>query len=182
MERVEILDKSAVIGAGLMGSQIGVVLAKRSRIVFLMSRQRKTLQRAMQDARSYVEQLCQYGLLCGEDPDTVIKRIEITQRLPEAVVAGSETDPQTIDKLIRIWKNMGKIPLQVNQDVPGFLVNRLQHALIREALRLLAQGVASVEDNDLAVRLGLGPRFATAGPLEQRDLNGLRMRTAGLEE
>ncbi len=42
-------------------------------------------------------------------------------------------------------------------------------------MRLLSQGVASVEDIDLAVRLGLGPRFSTTGPLEQRDLNGLEM-------
>jgi 3-hydroxybutyryl-CoA dehydrogenase len=91
------------------------------------------------------------------------------------VVAGKRTDGQTIEKLACLWKGMDKIPLKVNRDVPGFLVNRLQHALIREAVRLLSQGVASAEDIDLAVRLGLGPRFATAGPLEQRDLNGLQM-------
>jgi 3-hydroxybutyryl-CoA dehydrogenase len=202
----------------------------------------------MQNARSHLGQLDQHGLLSGENPEEVLERMKVTQRLPEAlagaelvvesipenlrakqalfrqieevvslqcllvsstsslpismlaesiqyrgrmagshflqpahivpvveVVSGKETDPQTTNRLMRIWKNMGKIPLKVKQDVPGFLINRLQHALIREAVRLLSQGVASVEDIDLAVRLGLGPRFAAAGPLEQRDLNGLEM-------
>jgi len=248
MNRVELLDKTAVIGAGLMGTQIGVVLASGSRIVYLMSRHERTLQRALRDSRSYLEQLSQHGLLRGANPETLMKRIKTTRKLPEAlagadmvvesipedlgekqalyerieetvtpecllvsntsslpisllaesvrhpgrmagshfvqpahivpvveVVAGKQTDGETIEKLTRLWKGMDKIPLKVNRDVPGFLVNRLQHALIREAVRLLAQGVASAEDIDLAVRLGLGPRFATAGPLEQRDLNGLQM-------
>ena len=242
------MDKSAVVGAGLMGTQIGVVLLKRSRVVVLMSRHRDTLQRARRNAATYLRQLHQYGLLNGEDPETVLERIRFTQRLPEALTAaelvvesipeslpakrglfrqiekvvtpqcllvsntsslpisrlaesvdqpgrlagshfvqpahivpvvevssGRQTDPQTTNRLMDIWENMGKIPLLVKKDVPGFLINRLQHALIREAVRLLSQGVASVEDIDLAVRLGLGPRFATAGPLEQRDLNGLQM-------
>jgi 3-hydroxybutyryl-CoA dehydrogenase len=248
MNRFELLNKTAVIGAGLMGTQIGVVLARGSRIVCLMSRHESTLQRAERDSRSYLDQLSQHGLLRGENTETLLKRIRITRNLPEAladadmvvesipedlgvkqalyeriertvtpecllvsntsslpisllaekvrhpgrmagshfiqpahivpvveIVAGKKTDGETMERLTRLWKRMDKIPLRVNRDVPGFLVNRLQHALIREAVRLLAQGVASAEDIDLAVRLGLGPRFVTAGPLEQRDLNGLQM-------
>lgn len=89
------------------------------------------------------------------------------------VVKGQHTSEATLRATADLWRNLGYYPLRVNVDVPGFLVNRLQHALIREATRLVAQGVASPEDVDLAVSLGLAPRFTTAGPLEQRDINGL---------
>jgi 3-hydroxybutyryl-CoA dehydrogenase len=67
------------------------------------------------------------------------------------------------------------VPLLMQRDEPGFLINRLQHALVREAVRLLAEGLASAEDIDAAVQYGLAPRFITAGPLKQRDVNGLPM-------
>ncbi len=91
------------------------------------------------------------------------------------IVRGQQTSNETMDRITRIWQRLGYFPLRVNKDVPGFLVNRLQHALIREAVDLLASGVASAEDIDAAFRLGLAPRFTTAGPLEQRDINGLSM-------
>ena len=91
------------------------------------------------------------------------------------IVRGEQTSDRTMDRITGIWQRLGYFPLRVNKDVPGFLVNRLQHALIREAVDLLASGVASAEDIDAAFRLGLAPRFTTAGPLEQRDINGLSM-------
>ncbi|MDP6779119.1 MAG: 3-hydroxyacyl-CoA dehydrogenase NAD-binding domain-containing protein [Candidatus Latescibacteria bacterium] len=91
------------------------------------------------------------------------------------VVRADETSDASMDQIAAIWERLGWFPLRVNRDVPGFLINRLQHALIREAVSLLASGVAGPEDIDLAFRLGLAPRFTTAGPLEQRDINGLNM-------
>ena len=91
------------------------------------------------------------------------------------IVRGERTSNEIMDRIAGIWQRLGYLPLRVNKDVPGFLVNRLQHALIREAVDLLASGVASAEDIDAAFRLGLAPRFTTAGPLEQRDINGLTM-------
>ncbi len=91
------------------------------------------------------------------------------------IVRGQQTSNETMDRITGIWQRLDYFPLRVNKDVPGFLVNRLQHALIREAVDLLASGVASAEDIDAAFRLGLAPRFTTAGPLEQRDINGLSM-------
>ena len=90
------------------------------------------------------------------------------------VIRGRETSDETMSRTCEIWERLGRITLRVNQDVPGFLVNRLQHAIIREAVHLLATGVADAETIDQAVSLGLAPRFTTAGPLEQRDINGLR--------
>jgi len=91
------------------------------------------------------------------------------------VVMGSKTSDEAVKRCCEIWKQLGKIPLLIKTDIPGFLINRLQHAIIKEAVSLLTRGVASAEDIDTAVALGLAPRFTTAGPLEQRDINGLSM-------
>jgi len=89
------------------------------------------------------------------------------------VVRGSKTSDRTVGRSCEVWRELGKIPIVVNVDLPGFLLNRLQHALVREATALLARGVASAEDIDRAVALGLAPRFTISGPLEQRDRHGL---------
>jgi 3-hydroxybutyryl-CoA dehydrogenase len=91
------------------------------------------------------------------------------------VIKTEHTSEEIMDRTVTIWEGLGRTPLRVNQDIPGFLINRLQHAVIREAVALLASGIAGAEDIDQAFRLGLAPRFTTAGPLEQRDINGLSM-------
>jgi 3-hydroxybutyryl-CoA dehydrogenase len=89
------------------------------------------------------------------------------------VVKGAKTSEDTVLRAADIWRGLGKVPIIVKNDLPGFIVNRMQHALVREAVFLLAKGVAEAKDIDLAVTLGLGPRFTVSGPLEQRDLNGI---------
>ncbi|HET7772034.1 MAG TPA: 3-hydroxyacyl-CoA dehydrogenase NAD-binding domain-containing protein [Chloroflexota bacterium] len=91
------------------------------------------------------------------------------------VVRGAETSDETVERTVALWKALGRLPLLMQRDEPGFLINRLQHALVREAVRMLAEGVATAEDIDAAVQYGLAPRFITAGPLKQRDVNGLAM-------
>jgi 3-hydroxybutyryl-CoA dehydrogenase len=91
------------------------------------------------------------------------------------IVKGEKTSEETLERSSRIWRELGKTPLLVRTDIPGFIVNRIQHAMIREAVFLLSKGVAKAEDIDLAVTLGLGPRFTISGPLEQRDINGIDM-------
>lgn len=91
------------------------------------------------------------------------------------VIRGDKTSDATMDRSCEIWERLGRITLRVHKDGPGFLINRLQHAIIREAVHLLVTGVADAESIDLAVELGLSPRFTTAGPLKQRDINGLKM-------
>lgn len=89
------------------------------------------------------------------------------------VIKGEKTTHETVTRTVELWRSLGKLPLIVNTDIPGFLVNRMQHAMIREAVYLLSKGIADAEDIDLAVTLGLGPRFTVSGPLEQRDINGI---------
>jgi 3-hydroxybutyryl-CoA dehydrogenase len=66
----------------------------------------------------------------------------------------------------------------VKKDIPGFLANRLQHALAREAFALMDAGLAGPEDIDAAVRFGFGLRYLAAGPVLQKDIAGLDIHCA----
>jgi len=85
--------------------------------------------------------------------------------------------PQVDDRYIQTARDalttMGKVPIVVNVDIPGFVNNRLQHSLTRQAIELLVNGVASAEDIDNAVRFGFGARFTSLGPLSGRDISGI---------
>lgn len=94
------------------------------------------------------------------------------------VVRGENTDPAAADALKTFMRRCGSVPVLVKRDIPGFLANRLQHALAREAFSLLEQDIASAEDIDAAVRFGFGFRFLAAGPVMQRDHAGLEVHTA----
>jgi 3-hydroxybutyryl-CoA dehydrogenase len=88
------------------------------------------------------------------------------------VVSAAFTDPKVADMLVPLMRALGKVPIRVARDVPGFVGNRLQHALLREALWLVEDGVATPEDIDAAVRYGFGFRFLACGPLLQKELSG----------
>lgn len=88
------------------------------------------------------------------------------------VVSSEFTDPAVADRLEQLMKALGKAPIRVNKDIPGFVGNRLQHALIREALYLIADGVVSPEGIDTAVRYGFGFRFIACGPMMQKEMSG----------
>ena len=88
------------------------------------------------------------------------------------VVSSVHTDPAEAERVGAIMKGLGKRPVQVRKDVIGFLGNRIQGALMREALWLIEQGVASPEDVDATVRLSFGFRYAAAGPIVQKEHSG----------
>jgi len=77
------------------------------------------------------------------------------------------------DTVVELMKRIGKEPVRVLKDVPGFLGNRLQHALWREAISLVEKGIAEPEDIDRVVKYGFGLRLPFLGPLETADLAGL---------
>ncbi|WP_405823595.1 3-hydroxyacyl-CoA dehydrogenase NAD-binding domain-containing protein [Streptomyces sp. NBC_01390] len=89
------------------------------------------------------------------------------------LVAGAATDAADMTRAESLTRRLGKLPVVVRADVPGFVVNRIQYAVLREVLHLVESGVTSVEDADLAVRTTLAPRWAACGPLELMDLAGL---------
>ena len=89
------------------------------------------------------------------------------------VSRGPATSDETMSRTVDLWRACGKVPISVEQDIPGYIANRMQGALVREAVSLLQRGVATAADIDTAARLGFGVRMMVSGPLEQRDLGGL---------
>jgi 3-hydroxybutyryl-CoA dehydrogenase len=89
------------------------------------------------------------------------------------VVRGEHTDPAICDTVAAIMDGLGRKVIRVAKDVPGFLANRIQHALMREAFAVIDQGLATAEDVDNAVRYCFGFRYLAAGPIMQKELAGL---------
>ena len=89
------------------------------------------------------------------------------------VIKGAETSDATCEVLIDLLRLMKKQPILVQKDVPGFVASRLQFAVVREALHLVEEGIASPADIDAVMKHGLGLRWALLGPLEIADLGGL---------
>lgn len=85
----------------------------------------------------------------------------------------ADTGDAAVERVYSLWQRCGKVPIRVRRDVSGYVGNRLQRALMREALAQVAERLASAEDVDRAVRYGFGLRFLVRGPLAQRDVAGL---------
>jgi len=89
------------------------------------------------------------------------------------VVQNENTADEVVRRTIELLRGAGKTAVHVRRDVPGFVGNRLQHAMKREAMALVAAGVCDAETIDIVVREGFGARTAVLGPMEQSDLVGL---------
>ena len=138
-----------------------------------------------------VEALCpRHALLASNTSGLSITRIARGTKRPERVAGmhfwnpphlvplveitkGRSTSDATARALLAVCRRMGKRPILVRHDIPGFVGNRLQFAVVREALHLLEQGVASAEDIDTAMTAGPGLRYGLLGPLRTADLGGL---------
>ncbi|MBN2031736.1 MAG: 3-hydroxyacyl-CoA dehydrogenase family protein, partial [Deltaproteobacteria bacterium] len=89
------------------------------------------------------------------------------------VIRGENTADTVFETVFNLMRAVGKEPVKVLKDIPGFLGNRLQHAMWREAISLAEKGIASPEDIDKVVKYGFGLRLPFIGPLETADLAGL---------
>ncbi|HIE97099.1 MAG TPA: 3-hydroxyacyl-CoA dehydrogenase family protein [Planctomycetes bacterium] len=89
------------------------------------------------------------------------------------VVPGPETTDEITETTIALHRKIGKLAVRINGEIPGFLVNRVQMAMIREVWDLYERGVASPEDIDAAIRGSIGFRLATRGPLAICDFGGI---------
>ncbi len=89
------------------------------------------------------------------------------------VIQNEKTSERTLRRTMNLLRDAGKVPVHVRRDVPGFVGNRLQHAMKREAIALVASGVCDAETIDTVVREGFGARTAVLGPMEQTDLVGV---------
>jgi len=89
------------------------------------------------------------------------------------VIQNEKTSGEVVHSTMALLRQAGKVPVHVRRDVPGFVGNRLQHAMKREAYALVAAGVCDAETIDTVVKAGFGARTAVLGPMEQSDLVGL---------
>ena len=101
------------------------------------------------------------------NPPYLVPLVEVVQMEAENLPA--------VRRTIALLRSAGWKPVHVKRDIPGFIGNRLQHALKREAIALVADGVCDAETVDEVVKLGFGSRLAVLGPMEQSDLVGLNL-------
>ena len=107
------------------------------------------------------------------EPPAVLRLVEL--------VPAPATDPATVERAAALLCAAGFAPVRLGREVEGFVLNRLQGALLREAYRLVDEGVTDVAGVEAAVRMGLGPRWALSGPFETAELNtpgGIRAHAA----
>lgn len=99
------------------------------------------------------------------NPPHIIPLIEI--------IAGDKTAPETVEFWYALAEKIGKKPIRVKKDVPGFIANRIQLAILRECLSMKEQGVGDIEDFDRCMKYALGFRYACLGPFEVVDHGGI---------
>ena len=104
------------------------------------------------------------------NPPHLVKLVEVVQ--------AEKTSTDAVMRTISLITSAGYRAVHVKKDIPGFIGNRLQHALKREAIALVADGVCDAETVDNVVKLGFGSRLGVLGPLEQSDLVGLNLTRA----
>jgi len=89
------------------------------------------------------------------------------------VVKGEQTSDETVEVTYQLLEKIGKLPAKINYEIPGFLVNRIQIAMLREVLDLYEKGLADAAEIDKAIKGSFGFRLASIGPLLTADLGGL---------
>jgi len=89
------------------------------------------------------------------------------------VVKGKDTSDETMEITYQFMKKAGKYPIKCLKDVPGFVANRLQHALWREAISIVEKGIADAATVDDAIKQSFGIRIPVLGPIENADMVGL---------
>ncbi|MHA1190489.1 MAG: 3-hydroxyacyl-CoA dehydrogenase NAD-binding domain-containing protein, partial [Alphaproteobacteria bacterium] len=158
----EILDiKQAIFAALLADSGPQTILATASSAI-PMSR---ILPDESQQARCMVAH--------PVNPPAILRMIELSP--------APATNPDTMDRAAQAFHAAGFTPIVLGHEIEGFILNRLQGAVLREAYRLVDEGVTDVNGIDTVVRLGLGPRWALSGPFETMELNtpgGIRAHAA----
>lgn len=89
------------------------------------------------------------------------------------VIRCDQTDERSTQLVFEVARSIGKKPVLCRRDVPGFIANRIQFAVLRECMDMAEHGVASIEDIDAVMKYGLGFRYAAFGPFEVADFGGL---------
>ncbi|XP_025926284.1 lambda-crystallin homolog isoform X3 [Apteryx rowi] len=181
----------AIVGSGLIGRSWAMVFAAAGFEVKLYDIVQQQITGALESIRKQMKELEESGFLKGAlsaekqlalisgctDLKAAVEGAAFIQVNPPyfvplvEIVPHPETDPSTIEKTYALMKKAGQSPVKLNKEIEGFVLNRLQYAVISEAWRLVGEGVVSSTDLDLVMSDGLGMRYAFIGPLETMHLN-----------
>ncbi|XP_050759210.1 lambda-crystallin homolog isoform X3 [Gymnogyps californianus] len=179
----------AIIGSGLIGRSWAMVFAAGGFKVKLYDIAQQQLTSALENIRKQMKELEESGFLKGAlSAEQQLALISICTDLKAAVEGATfiqectpenlelkkkifETDPSTTERTYALMKKIGQSPVKLNREIEGFVLNRLQYAVISEAWRLVGEGLISPTDLDLVMSDGLGMRYAFIGPLETMHLN-----------
>ncbi len=194
------INKIVIAGAGTMGSSMAQIYAKYFDNVTLYNHREESLKKAEVRIKENVDTLVKSGNMTEQEADKLLGSLSYTtsmdcfkdcdfvaENLTENVEIKDtfyrELSDVVSDNTIITTNTSGlsinrraqsvKKPVIVNKDVPGFAANRLQFAVLREALDLVKKGVVSPEGIDDVMKYGLGFRYACLGPLEVSDFGGL---------
>jgi 3-hydroxybutyryl-CoA dehydrogenase len=249
--KAEVIDRVALLGAGMVGHGLALHFAKAGYQVTLYSRTQQTLDKAVQDIRANLPALLQGQTNVEDEIKKIISRIKTTRNMDEAVagtaiaiesvaedlkvkqdlfkeldqmcprdvilatntsvisitaiasearnrerivgthfwfppyliplvevVKGRDTSDETMEVTYQFMKQAGKYPIKCLKDVPGFVANRLQHALWREAISIVERGIADAATVDDAIKQSFGIRIPVLGPIENADMVGLDLALA----
>lgn len=121
----------------------------------------------LSESVSFPERFCGSHWL---NPPHIIPLVEITK--------SEKTSEKVVETLYQLYKKMDKKPIILEKDVKGFLSNRLQFALLREATHLVEMGIATPQDIDATIRFGNGLRYMCSGPFKIADLGGISVFNA----
>ncbi len=190
------LEKEGLI-SGLEASRTLEAIATTTDLASVASRADLVVESIVEDLPTkqalfaQLDRLCpQQTLIASNTSGLPITKISADMRLPERaatthfwnpphlmplveIVQGMRTSEETVRRLREVLIQVGKSPVVVRKDVPGQLGNRLLHAITREAMNIVQEGIATAEEVDTAIKTGLGLRFPVYGPLEHADLVGL---------
>ena len=98
------------------------------------------------------------------------------------VIAGAKTSPQALDRVVAAMEKTGKSAIVMRAPVVGFLINRIQHAILHEAYHLISTGACTVADVDNVAKHVLGPRMCVTGLIQQKDISGLKVHAIAQRE
>lgn len=98
------------------------------------------------------------------------------------IIRSNETSDETVNTIFKLLVKIGKSPIIVEKEIPGFVANRLQASLLREALSLIENGVATPQDVDKAIRTSIGRRWSVAGIFEITEIAGWDLKLAIVNE